>query len=391
MYASFDFVRKIVPGTSTSFVVPPPPEFPMAGSSADLWFITSQYDVGGTVAITDELTCTRASIGYATTTTGTLTQFADNVLRITNLGLLVEPLRTNVVLWNRDLTNVAWTPTNITALLDQTGPDGSTNSASSLEATAGNGTILQSITLASSDRFQSAYVKRLVGTGTINMTMDNGATWTAITVTSNWTLVSIPTQTLANPVVGFRIVTSGDKIAVDFVQNENGLYGTSPIPTTTTSAARAADVIKFAGGADALLVASAATAYADVILLVSALSPSRSVYVIYEGNFGKSMFRTVGNDTQVTCDTIGGTTNSNFASGDWLTGAKVANAFNTATGTSVVGNAGTAGTLATTWSPSSGGINLGSDGSNFLEGYIRRIVIWNSRLSDATLQTLTTP
>ena len=38
-------------------------------------------------------------------------------------------------------------------------------------------------------QFQSAYVKRLTGTGTINMTMDNGSTWTAIPVTIiDWTV-----------------------------------------------------------------------------------------------------------------------------------------------------------------------------------------------------------
>lgn len=161
-------------------------------------------------------------------------------------GYLREGAKTNVVLWNRDLTNVAWTKSNATAVKDQTGIDGVANSASSLEATAGNGTALQAITLASSARFQSVYAKRLTGTGTIEMTMDNGSTWTAIILTAAWTKLSIPTQTLANPTVGFRIVTSGDKIAIDFVQNENGVFGTSPILTTTAAVARGSDNITLA-------------------------------------------------------------------------------------------------------------------------------------------------
>lgn len=55
-------------------------------------------------------------------------------------GILVEEARTNVVLWNRDLTNAAWTKTNITAAKDQTGIDGFASSASKITATAGNGT-----------------------------------------------------------------------------------------------------------------------------------------------------------------------------------------------------------------------------------------------------------
>lgn len=149
---------------------------------------------------------------------------------------------TNIVLHNRDLTNAAWTKTNATAAKTQTGIDGVASSASLLTATAGNGTCLQSVTLASSVRRQSAFVKRVTGSGTVQMTTDNGATWTAITVTSAWTRVTIPEQTLANPVVGFRLVTNGDAIAVDMVQNETGNVETSPIPTTTVAVTRAADV-----------------------------------------------------------------------------------------------------------------------------------------------------
>lgn len=153
-------------------------------------------------------------------------------------GGLLERARTNPVLHSRDLTNAAWVKTNVTPLKDQAGIDGAASSASRITATAANGTCLQAVTLASSDRFQSAYVKRLVGSGTIQMTMDNGATWTTVTTTTSWTRVVIPVQTLANPTVGFRIVTSGDSIAVDFVQNENGIEPTSPIATTTLAVTR---------------------------------------------------------------------------------------------------------------------------------------------------------
>ena len=163
------------------------------------------------------------------------------------LGLLAESAGTNAVLQCRDMTNVAWTKTNATAVKDQTGIDGVASSASRITASAANGTVLQAITLASSARFQSAYVKRLVGAGVINMTMDNGATLTAITVTAAWTRVTIPTQTLANPTVGFQIVTNGDSIAVDFVQNETGTFATSPIWTAAAVVTRATDVLS-AGG-----------------------------------------------------------------------------------------------------------------------------------------------
>src|SRR6266550_5827889 len=164
----------------------------------------------------------------------------DGIRESATTALETSP-RTNVVLWNRDMTNAAWVKTTMTAAKDQLGVDGVANSASSLLATAGNATCLQAITLGSSLRAQAVWVKRLVGSGTINMTMDNGATWTVITLTANWTRVTIPSQTLANPTIGFRIVTNTDKIAVDYVQNENGAFQSSAIATTTVAVTRAAD------------------------------------------------------------------------------------------------------------------------------------------------------
>ncbi|HEY9227365.1 MAG TPA: hypothetical protein VIP11_12000 [Gemmatimonadaceae bacterium] len=222
-------------------------------------------------------TSTRTSIGSTIGSDGMLHVAAHSQPRYTWLDLdsdgvketacrLLEDARTNVVLWNRDLTNAAWTKTNATPAKDQVGIDGVAASASSLLATAGNATCLQAITLASSARYQTAYVKRLAGSGVIQMTTDNGSTWTAITVTSSWTRVSIPTQTLANPTVGFRVVTNGDKIAVDFVQNENGIFETSAIPTTNASVPRAADGLSFTLN----LLPQVMTVYVDAVWRVAA-------------------------------------------------------------------------------------------------------------------------
>jgi hypothetical protein len=67
-------------------------------------------------------------------------------------GLLVEEARVNLAIWGRDLTNAAWTKTNMTTAKTATGADGSANGATTLTATAGNATVLQSITSASAAR-----------------------------------------------------------------------------------------------------------------------------------------------------------------------------------------------------------------------------------------------
>lgn len=202
------------------------------------------------VPISSWLTTTRAQVGWYFDANGILVQAAINTIRIgydpitrAPLGILCEATRSNRALWCRDLTNAVWTASNVTAAKDQIGLDGIANSASSILATGAGGTVLQAITAGSGAVYQSAFVKRLVGTGTLEMTTDNGSTWTAVTPTgTGWNVAEIPTQTLANPTVGFRIGTSGDKFAVDLVQNENGAVRSSPILTTTALVSRGLDL-----------------------------------------------------------------------------------------------------------------------------------------------------
>jgi hypothetical protein len=164
----------------------------------------------------------------------------------TLLGYLSEGSRFNITHWNRDLTNAEWVKTSCTAAKDQTGIDGAANSASSLTATAGNATCLQSLTRSSAQRILGCWIKRLTGSGVVNMTYDNGSTWTPVTVTGSWTRVSIPAVTSSNPVFGFQIVTSGDAVAIDYVQHEEAAaFLSSDIATTTATVTRNADVLNY--------------------------------------------------------------------------------------------------------------------------------------------------
>lgn len=157
-----------------------------------------------------------------------------------------EPAATNLALRSNDFTNASWTKSNMTAALTATGPDGVANSASTLTATAGNATALQAITSASSSRVTSVYVKRRTGSGNIDLTQDNGTTWTTQTVTSSWTRVALAPVTSTNPTVGIRIVTSGDEVDVLCFQHETGTVATSPIITYGSTVLRAADAPEIA-------------------------------------------------------------------------------------------------------------------------------------------------
>ena len=173
-------------------------------------------------------------------TEGTGSAIAASTLK----GLFCEGEAENICLHSRDFTNAAWVKTNITAAKDATGIDAVPNGASTLTASAANGTCFQSVTVASAAFNTSFWVKRKTGTGTIEITDNGGTNYTDITSSINsstYTQVQI-NRTQANPNIGFRIVTSGDEIEVDFAGLVDNPYATSPIETTTTSVTRLADV-----------------------------------------------------------------------------------------------------------------------------------------------------
>jgi len=203
------------------------------------------------------LTVSRASTEYQPDITGLLHAFPANVAAVTNVGVGVWQAATNEALYSRDLTQTQWVKVNTTAAHTATGADGAVSSASLLTSSAANGTVLQTFTIASEAQNLSVYVRRVTGTGEIDITENNGTTWTALTasncvqpgtlaasgiVTTGYVRCSVE-ATLLNPVVGFRIVTNGDAVNIDFVQLENSTFPTPPIATTTTTAVRAADKI----------------------------------------------------------------------------------------------------------------------------------------------------
>lgn len=157
------------------------------------------------------------------------------------LGLLMEAARTNLALHSNDHTNAAWVKTTMTTAKTSTGPDGVTNSATRLTASAGNALSVQTVVSASATRAYSVWMRRITGTGDIQMTLDGGVGWTTKTLTSSWQRFDITQAAVTNPVFGIRIVTSGDAIDVYGNQMESAAFPSSLMPTTTVSVTRAAD------------------------------------------------------------------------------------------------------------------------------------------------------
>lgn len=348
------------------------------------------------------LTVSSSANGWYQAPSGLWVNAAANTLRyhansstLAALGVLIEEARTNVVLRDRDFTNAAWVKVNITAAKDQVGIDGVTNSASSITATAGNGTILQTIVLASSARFQSAFVQRITGTGTVNMTLDGGLTWTAIAVTAAWTQVTVPTQTLANPVAGFQIVTSGDAIAVDMGQDENGVSVTSPIATTTASVARSADVVSMALPTALQSLPAYTLLGVGVANAAIALATNQGLVSINDGGANNriSLYRTATTGLHAGIAVAATTTFFNPSGTNWTVGAQSKLAFAATSGSQAWAINGTAPTTNATASHPAGinNLTIGNrvDSTGFFNGTFAMMALWPFRVANAELQRLT--
>jgi hypothetical protein len=178
--------------------------------------------------------------------------------------------------------------------------------------------------------------------------------------------------------VGIRIVTSGDKVAVDMAQEEVGSTDSSPIPTTTGSVTRNADVLTYpaAGNFGATVGSVAAVAVrtaqsgrdervvspAGLGLIASNSGPVQ----LYDGTANASTVNTAAAGTVERCaGAWGGSTMSACLNG----GAVASAAFDG----DMLGPATT--------------IAIGLDGS--FNGMIANVRVWSRKLSSSELVAVT--
>ena len=342
----------------------------------------------------------RVNRGTVTTTylaTTSAAKFAVPMDYDSGWAMLVEPAATNLCLRAQDFSNASWTKSNLTAARTATGIDGVANSASTLTATAGNATALQAITSGSSSRLTSMFVKRRTGSGAVEMTQDNGSTWTPITVTADWARVEIAAVTSTNPTVGVRIVTSGDAVDVDIFQHETGSVATSPIETFSATVTRAADNINVATSA---LPYSATAGTVLINAVPYQVSTAQQLLSISDGTANERIqlyefapavkaWMSDGGATQVNALAAG--SNGNAVAGALF---RVGLAWS-ADDVALVKDAGTAGTDATATLPTPtimyiGNRYDGAGGNQIWNGRIHSLIYLPRRMTNADLQARTT-
>ena len=162
---------------------------------------------------------------------------------LTDWWFQCQPSYTNSATYSNDLTNAVWTASNVTVAKDAVGLDGAPNTACTLTATAGNGTVIRdAITAASGGHTTQWHIKRKTGTGNIEITIDNGSTWQDVTSLIDASAFNecLEGLTVTNPQIGIRIVTSGDAVyvgnsACHLSKTEAQCRGSAPILTAAST------------------------------------------------------------------------------------------------------------------------------------------------------------
>lgn len=364
----------------------------------------------GTAGADTQLSCARSGDAFAFDSNGILQPVAVNTLRRsydidgTSRGLLIEEASENFQLADsyRTFTDSDWTKSNITVSQTVDGIDGSPNGAARLTATSTNGFILYNQNGTQPDGAGtytgSLYIKRVTGSGNINISCDGGSNYTEISgsLTSDWQRFEVQAgsgQTDPNIVV--RIDTSGDAIDVDWTQLEKKDAATSPMEGGAT---RNADVVTVAtsgitgfSNTDVTLFVEwdshIGGTYAAAMLDVPSgtnLAGIRSVSDFVRGTIIDN------NSTQM--DQTGGSLSTDTTYRGILTYSTSKTAHGQAN-YAFNGTAGTEDTAITvpSWTQLSVGSVTNSGGTpiNFLNGHIRRVFMYNKHYGDAVIEHIT--
>jgi hypothetical protein len=254
--------------SSQNFMEIDMPGWWLSGASVDLDFRNGRYyDSSNILAgVSNLLSISRASVGYAKTSGGVLTQFSSGQMRITDLGLLIEDARTNYMLNSADFSQWNSSVSGSTVTTDTTvAPDGTaTGDTIAFAVNEFRYGVTQS-SLPISSTLTVTYSIWLMGSGTIGMRMFNASASTivaqAVTLTSSWTNYSLTgvMDTSANQQLNVGldnragVIPGLSGLAVTLQawggQIEAASFASSYIPTTTTSATRAADGVTITGSA----------------------------------------------------------------------------------------------------------------------------------------------
>jgi hypothetical protein len=374
-------------------------------------------DVGNVTQATG-YSFSRASDGYYTNSDGTLTSFASGALRRGDRGVLIEGARTNLLVRSQEFDNAAWTKNQATITAnDIAAPDGTLTAdrvtASGTTAYARQGftsvagvAYTTSVFLKAGNRSSADLYgfNQGVTDYTARFTLTGSGTATAIAGTPAVGIIALAdgwyfcwmTKTHLNAPAGDYVeVVPGTKsatVASDYVyawqaDTQAGAFPSSPIVTVAAAATRAADVLTYTAG-----VSYPLSFWAE--FEPNVVAANQSILFASDGTSNnEAAIRLNAGITPTYFSLSGGALQSNESVGTAAANTvyKFAARFATDSVRGVfAGTLGTADTSAT--NPATPTVlNVGSSrtGLEQLFGYIRRVAVVSSAVSDANLQVMT--
>tara|TARA_R110000822_G_scaffold18253_4_gene60482 strand:+ start:606 stop:1715 length:1110 start_codon:yes stop_codon:yes gene_type:complete len=214
---------------------------------------------GSTLAYNDEngnfkplpFDFTRASSATVVNKAGLIETVENGIPRIdfsndANGALLLEPTRSNLTTYSEAFDNAYWTKSNTTVTSGFVSPDGTNNAFKLTSNNGGNIISRPSLTL-NTTHTTSIYLKRVSGTGNVSIFKPNGNE-TVVTLTSEWQrFTDVNSVNPSNAYTGVRLYGLSDEVLIYGAQVEQGSYATSYIPTQGSAVTRVADTCNNGG------------------------------------------------------------------------------------------------------------------------------------------------
>lgn len=400
-------------------------------SSLELNFLQGSLDARVTFARADATTCATYfdATGKLATAAANIPRFDYDPVTLLPRGLLIEESRQNLLLQSRDMTQAAWTKTDVTPARTQVGLDGVANTACLMtEGSAGTAATVQSATVAAGSTITASIVLKRGNTDWVRLTaggpsLTNGAdawfnlntgakgsvsargtgTSNSSTITSlggGWyrcAVTTLPDGAYTSATMQIASASadastsrvSGATYIVDAAQLESGSWASSIIPTTTTALTRAADSASMAStNFSSWFSATEGTFVAEADF--NTVSIATSSGVVGTGASARFMYRTASEGKLKTYDgtTITATGNATTAGAVF----KSAVSYTAGVSKSLVLNGGTVVDDPTCPAPYTAGTALYIGDYNagaYLNGHIRSLRFYPKRLSNSQIQALT--
>jgi hypothetical protein len=359
---------------------------------------------------------TRASDGYYTNSDGTLTLFGSGALRRGDRGVLIEGARTNLLVRSQEFDNAAWVKSNATVTAnvgaapdgtttaDQvtaTGADGYIIPSSSLFAAAGGATFVYSVFAKAGT---ATTITLLLGAtanyvGTFNLSTGVASTSSANTTVSmtnagsGWyrcvlTCAAVASIGYAEAQIGR--VASGLTFSLWGAQLEQASFQSSYIPTVAAAATRAADSLVYTAG-----VSYPASLWCEFDRGVASALGQVALQLDGGDDTNRSTIRANASGEAEAVMASGAVTQAQMSVAGAMTpgtASKVGARYST--NSVQIARAGTLGTEDTSATVPAAitTLRLGARaaGDQYLFGYVARAAVFNSALTNANLQTVST-